>query len=291
MLQREMDSTVDYAVPLVKPKKSFLEKLINTKAQLRLKNKIPVIRRKVTDGVSDQILDSVSTKASTWGQLRYLGRLGMPAQILSIVVIGTLLGAAYAVTMQTANRQLVEEGGAVVNNISASRGTVSRPEQISALAVMQVEPKLQPQEAQQESIFQQLTPEVASLKQDAIPSVESKATEFTLKNTTEVDLMLSLNATVDNLPKAITPSETISSKESTPGVAAEKFTDSGLNKYDRKRIKELKQKIFAVRQKAEEYDQRNLRLEGKLELLTVKNRALSERLRQLDKINDLLRRR
>jgi hypothetical protein len=289
MLQREMDSTVNYAVPLVKPKKGFLEELIKTDTQSKLTNKIPVIRRKVTHSVGDRVLDSVSKKASTWGWLKYLGRLGMPAQILSIVAIGTLLGAAYAVTMQTGNRQLVEEGVSVTNNASAPQETVLQLEQIPAPAVMQIEPELQPQEAQQESIFQQLTPEVASLEQDAIPSVESKATEFKVKDTTEVDLLLSLNTTIDNLPKAINPPQTSDSKESTPSVPAGEFIDSALNKYDRKKIKELKQKIFAVRQKTEKYDQRNLRLEGKLELLTVKNRALSEQLRQLDEMSDSLK--
>ncbi|MCK5917032.1 MAG: hypothetical protein KAG34_01310 [Cocleimonas sp.] len=367
MLQREMDSTVDYGIPLIEPKKGFLEKLFKTDSKSKLKDKIPTITRKANHSVSDRVLNTVSKKALTWGWLKYLGRLGVPAQVLSIVAFGTLLGAAYAVTMQTGNRQLVE-GDLSVGSTSAPQENIALLEQTPAPVVMQVEPELQSQKIEREAIFQQILP-VASLEQDvesiieseeiglkekdvtdpsheittqtregqftegelsvadtdSIPDlqedallleqkiqkkeaisqqtssialleqdlgsiIESEATEFNVIDVTESNLMLSLNSSIDELQKTVNSPKSLSPEESDSRESAPtEVITSELNKYDQKRIKELQQQILSVKQKTAKYDQSNLRLEGKLELLTVKNRALSNQLRQLDDLFDSLK--
>lgn len=378
MLQREMDSTVDYGIPLIEPKKGFLEKHFKRDKKSKLVDKIPVITRKATDGVRDSVLGTVSKKASTWGWLKYLGRLGVPAQVLSIVAFGTLLGAAYAVTMQTGDRQRTEEDLSVVDGTPALQESVLQFEQ----TLVSVESELQPQTIQpSETIFQETASEDTFIEQNAELAVkaETETTEFDVVNQAELDSMLSLNTSIDKFQKTVEPSENINSKESVSSEAKEfdvadqaeldsmlslntsidKFRkaieppkgirskesasletkefdvvdqekldsmlslntsidefqkavelpnsisskesvssseplskeaiDLALNKYDQERIKELKQQILSVKQKTEEYNQRNLRLEGKLELFTVKNRALSTQLRQLDSVSDALK--
>jgi len=290
MLQREMDSTVNYGAPLVEQKKGFLESFLTTRVKLKLMDKIPVITRKATHSVSDRVLNTVPKKASSWGWLKYLGRLEMPVQIISIVVLGTLLGAAYAVTMQTGDRQLAEGELSVADSVPATQENISQLEQTPEPVVMQVEPELRSQEIQQqETIFQQVTPAITSLEQDAKPIIESEAIELKVRGGAEADLMLSLNASIDNFPKTVESPTNISPKESASNAPAEDVLDSALNKYDQKIIKKLKRKILLVKQETEKYDQSNLRLEGKLELLTVKNRALSNQLRQLDGLSDSLK--
>ncbi len=292
MLQREMDNTVDYGVQLVEPKKGFLDKFFKPDKKSKLADKIPVITRKATHRVSDSVLDTVSKKTSTWGG-RYLGRLGVPAQIFSIVVLGTLLGAAYAVTMQSGDRQLAEGGLSVADNAPVPQENVLPLEQTPSPVVMQIEPELQPQEIQQrETIFQQTVPEEVFLEQDVELAVELETTELKVVDRAEPDLMLSLNTSIDKFQKIVESPNSISPKESASSVpATEEVIAPVLNKYDRKKIKALKQKILSVKQRARRYGQRNLRLEGKLELLTVKNRALSNQLRQLDSLSDSLKER
>ena len=293
MLQREMDNTADYGVQLVKPKKGFLDKIFKTDKKSKLADKIPVITRKATHRVSDNVLDTVSKKTSTWGELKYLGRLGVPAQIFSIVVLGTLLGAAYAVTMQSGDGQLEERGLSVADNAPISQENILQLEQTPSPVVMQIEPELQPQEIQQqETIFQQIVPEEVFLDQDVELAVESEVTELKVVDRAESDVMLSLNTSIDKFQKTVEFPNSISPKESASSVPAKKdVIDPVLNKHDRKKIKELKKKILSVKQRTERYGQRNLRLEGKLELLTVKNRALSNQLRQLDSLSDSLKER
>ncbi len=295
MLQREMDNTADYRVQLVEPKKGFLDKFFKTGKKSKLANKIPVITRKATHRVSDSVLDTVSKKTVTWGWLKYLGRLGVPAQIFSIVLLGTLLGAAYAVTMQSGDRQLREGGLSVVDvdNAPASQENILQLKQTPASVVTPTELELQLQKRQQqETISQQTIPEEVFLEQDVELAVESETTELKVVDSVESDLLLSLNTSIDKFQKTVESSSSISPKESASSVpAAEDVIDPALNKYDRKRIKELKQKIRSVKQRTEQYSQRNLRLEGKLELLTVKNRALSNQLRQLDSLSTSLKER
>jgi hypothetical protein len=339
MLQREMDSTVDYGIPLIEPKKGFLEKHFKLDKKSKRVDKIPVITRKVTDDVSDSMLGTVSKKASMWGWLKYLGRLGVPAQVLSIVTFGTLLGAAYAVTMQTGDRQRAEEDLSVVDSAPALQKNILQFEE-TLVPVMQVEPELQPQTIQpQETIFQETASEDAFIEQDVELAVEGEAetTEFDVVDQAELDSMLLLNTSIDKFQKAVEPSKNISSQESVSSesiefdivdqakldsmlslntsidefqkavelpksirskesasrstVPAEEVIDLPFNKYDEERIKVLKKQILSVKQKTEKYNQRNLRLEGKLELFTVKNRALSTQLRQLDSVSGSLKER
>jgi hypothetical protein len=85
MLQREMDSTVDYGVPLVKPNEGFFQKLLK---------KVHVTKK----------IESVDGSLLRGGWLKYVVRLEMPVQIISIIFLGTILGAAYAVTMKNSDR-------------------------------------------------------------------------------------------------------------------------------------------------------------------------------------------
>ncbi len=293
MLQREMDNTADYGVQRVESKKGFLEKNFKIGKKSKLANKIPIITRKATHHINDSALDAVPKKTVTWGGMKYLGRLGIPAQIFSIVVLGTLLGATYAVTMQSGDRQRGEGGGSVVDNVPIPQENVLQLEQISTPVAMQIEPELQPQEIQQqETISQQIVPEEVFLEQDVGLAVESETTELKKVDSVESDLLLSLNTSIDKFHKIVESPSSIRPKGSASSApVAKEVTNPALNKYDRKIIKELKQKIRSVKQKAERYGQRNLRLEGKLELLTVKNRALSNQLRQLDSLSDSLKKR
>jgi hypothetical protein len=54
------------------------------------------------------------------------------------------------------------------------------------------------------------------------------------------------------------------------------------SRYDQKIINDLERQINSLRKKSNYYDVKNIRLMGKVELLTVKNRALSNQLRYLD---------
>ena len=83
-----MDSTVDYGIPLVKPKKGFLQKL-------------RIFKKKLTQKIFSNAKKVIKSKRA-----KSLARLEIPAQIISVIVLGTLLGAAYAVTMQNDDRYI-----------------------------------------------------------------------------------------------------------------------------------------------------------------------------------------
>ncbi len=102
MLQKEIDSVIDCRIPLVKPKKGFLQKLT-------------IFKKKLLDKIvigTQKLLKSRGVKS--------LARLEVPAQIISVIVLGTLLGAAYAVTMQNGDNRYVAIDGTLHAEITVS---------------------------------------------------------------------------------------------------------------------------------------------------------------------------
>ena len=240
MLQREMDSTVDYGIPLVKPKKGFFQKLLNiiniTKKVSTTKNK------KVTEAVNNPILK--------WGWLKFPARLEVPAQIISIIFLGTLLGAAYAVTMQSGDKHytLGEVGALSQQEPSQTVDMGKRPFQ---------------KDTTPEKLFFKTMPET----------------------TLESELMLSLNSIIDQQSKYMTSEYTNAPKHSTPSTA----TSNIVSEYERKKIRDLKKQLSELQQKSSKFDLNNLRLKGKLELLVAKNKTLSNRLRYIDNATHLIK--
>ncbi len=221
-----MDSMVDYARPLVEPKKGFLEKYFE----------IIGVTKQVLNKAKKKIADSISCYILNWSWLKSLGRFEIPAQIFSIIVLGTLLGAAYAVTMQTSDRNALYR---------------AMPSQ---------------QEVLYDSVFQKkITSENLSSK--VVLSILNPQEKY----------MISTEIERDKSEK--TPSNTLK-----PDIVA-----PTLSSYEQKRIRELEQQILQVQQKADRLALSDLRLKGKLELLVVKNRALSDRLSHIDYLTDRIK--
>lgn len=244
MLQREMDSTVDYGVPLVKPKEGFFKK----------KLKIVNVTKKSTNRVSNKMIERVSAKVSTWGWLKSLARLEMPVQIISIIAVGTLLGAAYAVTMKSGDRQLQYMAG--------DSKTLSEYEFSQTIEM-------------QGSIFQ---------KNTAFDNPISK----TVAVMPESERMLSLNSIIDQY---ITSEHTISPKDMFSHTTGADIVapPSIVNEHEQKKIRNLEKQILLIQQKSEKLDLSDLRLKGKLELLVAKNRGLSDQLRHIDNLTSSIK--
>ncbi|MCK5896987.1 MAG: hypothetical protein KAG20_09285 [Cocleimonas sp.] len=294
MLQREMDSTVDYGIPLVKPKKGFLEKLFKRDVEARLLENVPVITRKATaDPVSDRIFNETTEKTSKKGNwLKYLSRLEMPVQIISVVAIGTLLGAAYAVTMTTGERPSVSNSS-INNNIVPVANTsiipeesISSPETIFSTVVQE-----ESQESQQEAetVFQKVVFDGSTSERDLETLIVSEETvEQPVTDTLESDLLLAINTSITP-PITVGSTNHIKPKESLGDITTSDVTASQFTEEEQEKINKLKQQIVMVQEKSKKYDLSNVRLKGKLELLTVKNRALSDQLRHLDNLSGSLK--
>ncbi len=233
-----MDSTVDYARPLVEPKKGFLERYFE----------IIGVTKKAINKASKKITKSMSCYILNWSWLKSLGRFEIPAQIFSIIVLGTLLGAAYAVTMQTSDRNALYR---------------AMPSQ---------------QEVLYDSVFQKkITSENLSSK--VVPSMLDSETVFSLASILNPQEKYMISTEIERDKSEKTPSNTLK-----PDIVA-----PTLSSYEQKRIRELEQQILQVQQKADRLALSDLRLKGKLELLVVKNRALSDRLSHIDYLTDRIK--
>ena len=233
MLQREMDSTVDYAIPLVKPKKGFFHKSIKiikiTKKTIKKRTKKRIVR----------IL-----KRNNW---KYFSRLEIPVQIMSILAFGTLLGAAYAVTMKNADHG---------DKHSASIADFPR------------------QEAPFVSVFQK----------KELPKNTSSSAILSIVNS---DVVFSLNSFIDQQEKTrdsvdLVTSENIPSDDTI--TIKPEIVEPVLSAYDQKKIKDLERQILLVQQKSAVFDLSDLGLKKKLDLLIVKNRELSSSLYRIDNL-------
>ena len=233
-----MDSTVDYARPLVEPKKGFLEKYFE----------IIGVTKQVLNKAKKKIADSISCYILNWSWLKSLGRFEIPAQIFSIIVLGTLLGAAYAVTMQSSDRNALYR---------------AMPSQ---------------QEVLYDSVFQKkITSE--NLSSEVVPSMSEAEIVFSLVSILNPQEKYMISTDIEN-----GRSEKTASSMLKPDIV-----EPVLTQYEQKRIRELEQQILQVQQKAEKLALNDLRLKGKLELLVVKNRALSVRLSHIDYLTDRIK--
>jgi hypothetical protein len=344
MLQREMDSTVDYGIPSVEQKKGFLDKLFkkNVESKLdiesKLLDKVPVIKRKPSSNINidDESLGESISKTPKWRGLKPLSRLGIPLQIMSVIAIGTLLGAAYAVTMKSGDQlqpkkelALIVDIQPVIEEQNFSKEAIlpvflqsDDPKIVAEVALQKLQkevaevvrlavaegqyfpedatlPVLDQPEApkivateglQQEAGSQNAIFDETSLLQDlngVVPSAEPVVIvapkEPEIKNSPELDVLLSLNISIDQLSSDLEPEETSVEQTTAEGL------DSSVNvTYEQKKIEGLQQQILSVKQKLKKYDQDNLSLKAKLALFTTKNKLLSEQFRDLEKLSDSL---
>ncbi len=238
MLQREMDSTVDYARPLVEPKKRFSEKCFE----------IVGMTRTVANKASDKIRGSIRHHIVKWTWFKYLGGFEISAQIFSIIVLGTLLGAAYAVTMQSNDRNTANI--AILSKQEVLHSSVFPKKVISE----KTSPKIMPFGIESEIVF-------------SLVSILNPRERYIVS--TEV--------------------EGVTSEEPSSSTLKPDVIEPALSDYEQKKIRALEQQILQVQQQAERLDLSTLRLKGKLELLVVKNRALSDRLRHIDHLGNTIK--
>ncbi len=239
MLQREMDSTVDYARPLVEPKKGFLEKYFE----------IVGVIKKATNRMIEKTVSRGSYCILNWSCLKSLGRFEIPAQVFSIIVLGTLLGATYAVTMQSS-----DSNNALHHTISSQQEVLYR------------------------SVFQ---------KKVTSANLPSKEESSTLESEVVFSLVSILNP--QEKYRISTEVENARSEKTLSSTLKPDVVEPTLTQYEQKRIKALEQQILQVQQKAKKLALSDLRLKGKLELLVIKNKALSAQLSHIDYLRDKIK--
>lgn len=327
MLQREMDSTVDYGRPSVEQKKGFLDKLFKKNIESKLLDQVPVITRKPSSKTSTdgELLGRSISKTPNWDGLKPLSRLGIPIQIMSVVVIGTLLGAAYAVTMKSGSQlqpkkelalivdtQLVveeqnfpEEARLPVLDQLEDLKVVAEVAEVAQLAT--VEERHFPEEASLPVLEQLEAPKIAET--DVLQQQEAGSQSAIFD---ETSLLQDLNGVTPSVePVVVAPKEpeiktspeldvllslnisigqlSIEPKETSVEQTTVEVVDSSeIVTYEQKKIEALQQKILSIKKKSKKYDQDNLNLKAKLALFTTKNKMLSEQFRHLEKLSDTL---
>ena len=303
MLQREMDSSVDYGTPLVVSKKGWFQKVFDHK---KITESIPVINSKVPD------------ENEFWSKLKYLAHIETPIRIVGVVVLGTLLGAAYAVTLQSSDKQrevsvsaldtqettaqesveksvmptIVTETSHLSSDILLNENDVSINE---ALKAPEIKDRID------EFNFSQ----VLTISEDSEDSnhkggVTLKSPEINQKDvqiapafklvSTEKSFKITHPKGFDSSKKTIDESAytaIVIPKELIPDVAEE--SERGLSEYEQQKISELERKLALAQEKLDKFDRANLKLQGKFEILVVKNRALSNQLRHIDTVTTELK--
>jgi len=262
MLQRKMDRLADYGTPLVLAKKGWIQKFLNRNKN---EDKIPVIS------------SAIVKQSNLWKKLKYIARIETPLRIVGVVILGTLLGAAYAVTVQSGNKQITatpivatDQQEVATENIVIQKELTDTTQSFSGFQATL------PQDSENISI---------ALKGVA-PEVEEEAVMFTLSSP-------------DKSLKVIYPKESPSSENDTaesiysniviPERLVPDVAEAALSEYEQKIIMELEKKLSIVQLKLEKIDMSNLRLQGKFETLVVKNRALSDQLRHIDTVTESLK--
>lgn len=300
MLQRKMDSSADYGTPLVVTQKGWFQNFFDNK---KITEKIPVISSKVSD------------KNEFWNKLKYLINIETPIRIIGFVVLGTLIGAAYAVTIKN-------------DNSSPVKVTVSTPDtqEVIAQELMTASTSIAKESSTSSLDFSSNNNETSIITALKEPEIDAVINEFSFPEGTESEgndrVTLALKSPAINQNEAkTTPSFKLVSadrsfkitqpktfnvskkvideatytsiiipKELIPDVVESK-TEAGLSKQEQKRIKELEKKLALAKKKLESFDLENLKLQGKFETLVVKNRALSDQLRHIDTVTTELRNR
>lgn len=300
MLQRKTDSSANYGTPLVVSKKGWFRKFFDHK---KIAEKIPVITSKVPD------------QNEIWSKLKYLARIEAPIRIVGVVVLGTLLGAAYAVTIKNGDKQSIKEPVSsiisqevvtqelttesvmpIVHGLSTpSENILSNENETSSLTPTTLK-EAEISDVMNEFSFSQVTtiPEVndkviLTLKSPEINQDEIKvASAFKLVSTEKsfkITHPKGFNASKRDIDET-TYTAIVIPEELIPDVLEE---EAGLSEYEQQRIMELEKKLALAQKKLDKFDMENLKLQGKFETLVVKNRALSDQLRHIDTVTTELK--
>ncbi len=291
MLQRKMDSSVDYGTPLVISNKGWMHNFLNRKEKT---DNIPVINSRVSNNVG------------FWDKLKYTSRIDISIQIIGVILLGTLLGAAYAVTTQGWGKQ---EAGKVStpaasteqkieNNLSESFAELSDSSPNNDDIAFTVSPIKEEISDELLASLDLLSPEIkakvnspkvlsSSINELNNISKDAKTIVISTPNKSfKITQVETMNEPSEKLDESVY-SNIIIPKRFIPKAAKKENT---LSEDEKKAILELERKLALTQKKIKNLDQENLRLQGKFETLIVKNRALSEQLRSIDDASAKLKR-
>ena len=292
MLQRKMDSSVDYGTPLVISERGWLHNFLNRKEKA---DNIPVINSKV------------SNQDRFWGKLKYTSRIDTSIQIIGIIILGTLLGAAYAVTTQGWGKQEIKK----VNTIATSSTEQKIENDLS-------EPSTELSDTTPDDIAFTISPVKEEISDDLLASLDLLVPEIKTeinspkvispsndklnnvsKDTKEAKTIVistpNKSFRITQVEPMNKPSEKLDESVYSNIIIPKKFIpkvvekESTLSERERKIILKLERKLALTQKKIKNIDKENLRLQGKFETLIVKNRALSEQLRSIDDVSAKLK--
>ena len=299
MLQRKMDSSVDYGTPLVVAKTGWFQKIFDHEV---ITEKIPVITSKVPD------------QSKLWSKLKYLASIETPIRVAGVVILGTLLGAAYAVTTQSGDKQSEElsvpalETQGVAPQELAEEVPTTNEHSTSSSDILLNDNETSIHTALEESEISNVLTELnfsqaittaentnnkitLALKSPEINQEEAKESSLKLLSTKKgfkITHPKGLSSSKKVIDEA-TYTAIVIPKELIPDVVED--SNVGLSKYEQQRIMELEKKLALAQKKLDKFDMENLKLQGKFETLVVKNRALSDQLRHIDTVTTELKNR